>query len=42
MDDIEIKERAEEEHGRLIDILKEAGVSDKRMRALEPIIQRPS
>ena len=39
MDDIEIKERAEEEHGRLIDILKEAGVSDKRMRALEPIIQ---
>lgn len=39
MDDIEIKERAEEEHDRLIDILKESGVSDRRMRALEPIIQ---
>lgn len=39
MDDIEIRERAEEEHDRLIDILKESGVSDRRMRALEPIIQ---
>ena len=38
MDDIEIKERAEEEQSRLTEILKDAGVSDKRMRALEPII----
>lgn len=38
MDDIEIKERAEEEQSRLTEILKDAGVSEKRMRALEPII----
>lgn len=38
MDDIEIRERAEEEQSRLTEILREAGVSDKRMRALEPII----
>lgn len=38
MNDIEIKERAEEEQSRLTEILKDAGVSEKRMRALEPII----
>ena len=38
MDDIEIKERAEEEQSRLTEILKDAGVLEKRMRALEPII----
>ena len=38
MDDTEIKERAEEEQDRITDILKSAGVSDKRMRTLEPVI----
>lgn len=38
MDDIEIKERAEEEQDRITDILKSTGVSDKRMRTLEPVI----
>lgn len=39
MNDIEIKERAEEEQKRITDILKSAGVSDKRMKVMEPVIQ---
>lgn len=38
MNDIEIKARAEEEQDRIIEILNSAGVSDKRMRTLEPVI----
>jgi len=42
MNDAEIKERAEEEHNRIVDILNEVGLSDKRMRVLEPIILNTS
>lgn len=38
MNDIEIKERAEEEQIRINDILSEVGISDKRMKLLEPVI----
>lgn len=38
MDDIEIKERAEEEQNRILAILTDIGISDKRMQMLEPII----
>lgn len=38
MNDIEIKERAEQEQGRIKDILYDVGVSDKRMRLLDPVI----
>lgn len=38
MNDIEIKARAAEEQDRIIEILNSAGVSDKRMRTLEPVI----
>ena len=39
MNDIEIKERSEEEQKRITDILKSAGVSEKRMKVMEPVIQ---
>lgn len=39
MDDLEIKERAEEEQNRIIEILKEAEVSKKRIKLLDPVIQ---
>lgn len=42
MNDVEIKERAEEEQNRIIDILKEVGISDRRMRLLEPVILNTS
>ena len=38
MTDIEIKVRAEEEQNRITDLLYEVGISDKRMKLLEPII----
>jgi hypothetical protein len=38
MNETEIKARAEEEQNRIIEILNSAGVSDKRMRTLEPVI----
>lgn len=38
MTDIEIKVRAEEEQNRITDLLSEVGISDKRMKLLEPII----
>lgn len=38
MDDIEIKERAEAEQNRILTILTDIGISDKRMQMLEPII----
>ena len=38
MNEREIKERAEEELNRITTILKEVGISDKRMRLLEPVI----
>lgn len=42
MNDIEIKARAAEEQDRIIEILNSAGVSDKRMRTLEPVILNTS
>lgn len=38
MNDVEIKERAEAEQKRINDILIEVGISDKRMKLLEPVI----
>lgn len=38
MDDIEIKERAQDEYNRISDILIDVGVSNKRRELLEPII----
>ena len=38
MNDIEIKARAEEEQNRILDLLTDAGISDKRKRLLEPVI----
>ena len=38
MNDTEIKARAEEEQKRILDLLSDVGISDKRMRLLEPII----
>ena len=38
MNDAEIKGRAEEEQNRIMGILSEVGVSEKRMRLLEPVI----
>lgn len=38
MDEKEIKARAEEEQNRILDLLSEIGISEKRMRLLEPII----
>ena len=38
MEEIEIRERAEEEQNRITDILADAGISDRRMQLLEPVI----
>lgn len=38
MDELEIKARAEQEQQRILDLLKEVGISDKRQKLLEPII----
>ena len=38
MNETEIKARAEEEQNRIADLLSEVGISDKRMKLLEPII----
>lgn len=38
MNDIEIGKRAEEEQNRIIDIMTKSGVSDKRIKMLEPVI----
>lgn len=38
MNDTEIKARAEEEQKRILDLLSDVGISDKRMCLLEPII----
>lgn len=38
MGENEIRIRAEEEQKRIIDLLSEVGISDKRMKLLEPII----
>ena len=38
MDELEIKARAEEEQNRILDLLSEIGISEKRMRLLDPII----
>lgn len=38
MDELEIKERVEGEQNRITDLLSEVGISDKRMKLLEPII----
>lgn len=38
MNETEIKARAEEEQNRILDLLMDAGISDKRKRLLEPVI----
>ena len=38
MDDREIKLRAEEEQSRILDLLQEVGISEKRMKLMEPLI----
>ena len=38
MDDNEIRVRAEEEQQRILDLLTEVGISDKRMKLMEPVI----
>ena len=38
MDEAEIKARAEEEEKRILDLLEEIGISDKRMKLLRPIV----
>lgn len=38
MDDIELKERAEEEQNRILDLLSEIGISERRRKMMEPII----
>lgn len=38
MDDQEIRIRAEEEQKRILGILKEVGISEKRMKLLEPVV----
>jgi hypothetical protein len=38
MDELEIKARAEEEQNRILDLLTDAGISDKRKRLLESVI----
>ena len=38
MDDVEIRERAEEERDRINSILADISVSEKRMKLLEPVI----
>ena len=38
MDEAEIRARAEEEEKRILDLLEEIGISDKRMKLLRPIV----
>lgn len=38
MNDVEIKERAEAEQNRINEILKEVGISERRMKLLAPVI----
>ena len=38
MDEEELKARAEEEQNRILDLLTDVGISDKRKRLLEPVI----
>lgn len=38
MDDIELKERAEEEQNRIIELLVDVGISERRRKMMEPII----
>lgn len=38
MNETEIKARAEEEQNRITDLLADVGISDKRMKLLEPIV----
>jgi hypothetical protein len=38
MTDVEIKARAEEERNRMTELLDGAGISEKRMKLLEPVI----
>lgn len=38
MNDAEIKARAEEEQNRIIELLSDVGISEKRQKLLEPII----
>lgn len=42
MNDKEIKKRADDEQIRLIEIMKQSGVSDKRIKMLEPVILNTS
>lgn len=42
MNETEIKARAEKEQNRITDLLSEVGISDKRMKLLEPIILNTS
>lgn len=42
MNETEIKARAEEEQNRIIDLLNEVGISERRMKLLEPIILNTS
>lgn len=42
MADTELRARADEEKNRIVDILTEAGISDRRMQTLAPIIENVS
>lgn len=42
MDDTEIKKRAEEEQDRITKILKDTGISERRMQMLAPVILNTS
>ena len=42
MNENEIRARAEEEQNRIVDILNEVGVSDKRLKLLTPVILNTS
>lgn len=42
MNESEIRARAEEEQNRILDILNEVGVSDKRLKLLAPVILNTS
>jgi hypothetical protein len=42
MNETEIKARAEEEQNRIVDLLSEVGVSDKRLKLLAPVILNTS
>lgn len=38
MEEYEIKERAKAEQKRILDILKDCGISERRMKLLEPVV----